>query len=66
VTYKPEIEKARAALNIAEDALEDADKARQTAIKFNKWTDYNAWLPTLLGAAAQIQQTIADVKEILK
>lgn len=66
VAYKPKIEKARAAVNSAEDVLEDADKLRDAATKASgDWKNYYAYLPALVSALVTIQQTIADVKGLL-
>ena len=66
VAYKPKIEKARAAVNSAEDVLEDADNLREAASKASgDWKNYTAYLPALVSALATIQQTIADVKGLL-
>jgi hypothetical protein len=64
--YKPKIEKARAALNAAEDTLENADKERVAASKINDWKNYTAWLPALEQAAATVAQVVADIKGLVQ
>ena len=65
--YKPKIEMARAALNAADDVVQDAERVRQAASAGKgAWTDYTNWLPALTEAWVRVQQAIADVKELVK
>jgi hypothetical protein len=63
--YKPQIEKARAALNTANDTLENAERIRAAIPTGGAVDAYAAWLPALTAAYATVVQAVTDVKGLL-